>query len=166
MENIIDDLNSGDDAKIERAYETLCNLKAHTDIIELLNLLEANRQMSVLTYLALAVKSLKLNEAVPLLIRLIRDPEFNKKRGVFVGALSELDCSDYIDVISELVLDDGYEVRELALRAIESNQQPVKKEIKEKSLLILKSGLHKSNDPEKDEYIDAAIQTISSFDEK
>ena len=92
-----------------------------TDAIPtLMRLLETDPRLRVKNGAAIALRELGADEAVPHLIKLIESKEFQKQRGTFVYALQTLDWySKYSHAVARLLTDSNFEVRTMALQALD-----------------------------------------------
>ncbi len=87
----------------------------------LLKLLSEDRRIRVRDGAALALRELRANQAVPELIRLIRHPANKQTRGTLVYALQTLDWyREHAVYVATLLTVENYEVRQMALQALEA----------------------------------------------
>jgi hypothetical protein len=85
----------------------------------LLQILKSDLGMRAKNGAAIAVRELRVSEAVPHLIRLIEDSATRGKRGTLVYALQTLDWySKHTYAVARLLTDDNYEVRVMAFQAL------------------------------------------------
>ncbi len=104
----------------------------------LLRLLGSDSRIRVKNGAAIALRELGANEAVPQLIRLIESGEFRKQRGTFVYALQTLDrYSKYSYAVARLIADPNFEVRTMALQALDEAADSMSDEQKSTMLAAL-----------------------------
>jgi HEAT repeat protein len=85
-----------------------------------MNMLTKEKSTRLRNALALSLGDLQANETVPLLIKFIKDPENESKRGSFVYALQKLDCKEFFLDIVDLICTGDYEVYDHAHTIFES----------------------------------------------
>ena len=68
------------------------------------------KESNVLNTIALCLGKLKINDAVPILMEFIINPDFKNKRGSFIYALLGLDCKKYFLVFVNLMCEGDFEV--------------------------------------------------------
>ena len=113
-------LKSQDAEEVERAIRNLGESSDQRAIPFLLDMLLKEHNDNLRNVIALSLGSLKADDAVPILIQLVKKPELKNKRGSLVYALQNLDCKNYFIDIVELICDGNYEVCNHALDIFES----------------------------------------------
>lgn len=113
-------LRSSDLETVEEAVRYLGDSADQRSIPQLLEMLPSEKDDNLRNVIALSLGKLKANDAVPLLMELIRRPEYKNKRGSLVYALIDLDCKGYFSDIVEMICTGSYEVCDHALTIFES----------------------------------------------
>lgn len=81
--------------------------------------------------IALALSDIGIDDAIEPLINLIKDPKTRGSRGTLLFALAPFDCSRYIDVFIELLLEDSFETSRQSFILLENNISRLQKEEKQ-----------------------------------
>jgi HEAT repeat protein len=111
---------SGDEDQTHDAAVLVGDAGDEEAVPSLLSLLTEDPRVHVKNGAAIALRQLHANAAVPQLIKLIESPDFRHNRGTFVYALATLDWySKYSSAVAKLIPDPNYEVRCMAVRALE-----------------------------------------------
>src|SRR5205823_6669882 len=98
----------------------------------LLKLLRNDPRIRVKNGAALGLRDLSANQAVPVLIQLIENKTYRRTRGTFVYSLQTLDWySQYFYAVARLLIDENYEVREMAFMALQEAAQKMTRDQKE-----------------------------------
>lgn len=113
-------LQSADLNVVESAIKLLGFSRNRRAVPILMAMLEDAKDVNIKNALALSLGNLKANDAVPLLIKLIKAPENKNRVGSFVYALQSLDCKKYFLDIVDLICTGNYEVYDHALQVFES----------------------------------------------
>lgn len=95
------------------------NVRSKAAIHWLLTLLAQTRDGHVRNQAALALGDLQIQEAVPLIVRLLSADETTTNRGSLLFALLSLDYREYVSAIAPHLGSDVYEVMEMALQLLE-----------------------------------------------
>lgn len=108
-----------DDAAVAEALkQTVAEYGART-VPLLIRILRGNHGIAAKHVAALAVSDLSAQAALPALFGVIRSRRFRNHRGTFVYALWPLDWRRYARELAQLIADPSYEVREMAVKALE-----------------------------------------------
>jgi HEAT repeat protein len=75
-----------------------------------MEMLSDNKNILLRNMLALSLSDLKADEAVPLLMKLIKEPENVNRRGTLVYALQNLHCREYFADFVTMICTGNYEV--------------------------------------------------------
>lgn len=106
---------------------------------ELLRIFNVVKSPNLRNLIALVFSDLKYQEAVPALIAKITDQKLFNNTGTLIFALYELEVKAYFTTMIKVVCEQEYEARLMALNIIEKYAQSISPEIREESLLILKT---------------------------
>jgi hypothetical protein len=87
---------------------------------KLLEMLCIEKDINVLNELALCLGKLGVNNAVPILMEYIRNPDYEDIRGTFLYALLDLDCDEYFLDFVKLMCVGNFEVYNHSFSIIES----------------------------------------------
>jgi HEAT repeat protein len=111
---------AGNDEAAAQAVKQLASVFGERSIPWLVRVLKGDDGIAAKHAAALAVSDLAAHEAVPALFEVIRSPRFRNHNGTFVYALWELDWSRFATELARLIADRSFEVREMAVKALES----------------------------------------------
>lgn len=106
---------------------------------ELLRIFNVVKSPNLRNHIAMLFSDLKYQEAVPALIAKITDEELFNNTGTLIFALYELEVKEYFITMIKVVCEQEFEARLMALDIIEKYAQSISPEVKEKSLIILKT---------------------------
>lgn len=120
IEEVILDLKSQNLETVENAIKELGQLKDKRVIPVLMKMLSVEKNIHIKNALALSLGKLGANDAVPLLMKLIKDPENKNKNGSFIYAMQNLDCKEYFLDFTEMICTGDYEVYDHSLMVFET----------------------------------------------
>lgn len=121
LEQLIEDLRSSNlDNKIEAIQYIEEEARYKFLVPVLLDMLSIENDISVLNALALCLGKLGVNDAVPILMGYIRNPDFKNVRGSFIYALLDLDCDEYFLDFVKMICDGDFEVYDHSFLVFES----------------------------------------------
>ena len=121
LEQLIEDLRSSNlDNKIEAIQYIGDEAQYKFLAPNLLDMLSVENDIDVLNALALCLGRLGVNEAVPILMGYIRNPDFKNLRGSFIYALLDLDCDEYFMDFVKMICDGNFEVYDHSFLVFES----------------------------------------------
>lgn len=130
FEQLIKDLESSNlDNKIE-AIEYIREIQNKDLTPRLLNMLSNEDDINVLNALALCLGNLQINEAVPILMDYIKDPDFKDKIGSFIYALVDLECKAYFLDFVKMICEGSFEVFSHSFLVFESIVDDVSFDVK------------------------------------
>ncbi|WZO98810.1 HEAT repeat domain-containing protein [Isosphaeraceae bacterium EP7] len=113
------DLDSDDPAVVTEAAFQLADAGCREAVPQLLSILDRG-DLRTNNGVAYALGELKVQEAKPRLIELLRDPKTLGNRGSLMYGLMCLDCSDDFAEILPFMFDDAFEVRAKVLVILEA----------------------------------------------
>lgn len=116
----IEELKSSDLDRVRNSIRELGYSGDRRAVPVLMEMLSKEKSIGLKNALALSLGDLGADEAVPLLMSLIKEPEYENRRGSFVYALRNLNCRRYFLDIVDLICTGHYEVYHHALDIFES----------------------------------------------
>lgn len=84
--------------------------------------------------IAIALSDIGSNEAIKPIISMLSHPKTIGARGTLLYALEAFDCSAHSELITNLLLEDNFEVSRQALILLESNVDNIPIEVKQKCI--------------------------------
>jgi len=138
-EQLMKDLES---KNLENKIEAIQYIKEEKYILfvpKLLKMLSTEENINILNDLALCLGKFKINEAVPILMGYIKNPEFQNIRGSFIYALLDLDCEEYFLDFVKMICDGDFEVYDHSFLVFESIIDDAKYDQKIEALKILQN---------------------------
>lgn len=81
--------------------------------------------------IAIALSDIGSVEAVEPIIKMLQHPKTLRARGTLLYALEAFDCSDYSELIAELLFEDSFEVSRQSLLLLEANVDRIPPEKKQ-----------------------------------
>jgi len=128
-------VKDGDEDRIFNACIAVGDAGVRRGIPTLLKLLRKDPRIRVKNGAALGLRELAANEAVSTLVKLIEDPAYRKTRGTFVYALQTMSWySRFASSVAKLLVDQNYEVREMAAIALDDAERKMTREQKNQML--------------------------------
>lgn len=94
--------------------------------------------------IAIALSDIGSIEAIEPIISMLRHPKTIGARGTLLYALEAFDCSDYGELITDLLFEDSFEVSRQSLILLESNKIPI--EVKQKCIEKIQDKIERLRD--------------------
>jgi hypothetical protein len=136
FEQLIEDLESSEIDKKIKAIEYIED-KCYDLVPKLLDMLTNEDDINVLNALALCMGRLRINEAVPIIMGYIKNPDFKDKNGSFIYALLNLECRTYFLDFVKMMCEGNFEVFNHSFLIFESIIDDVNYELKFEAKEIL-----------------------------
>ena len=165
LEELIIQLASVDITLVEDAVHKIVALRATRAVPHLMALLKTTENHLLRNTIAIALRDLKVQEAVPIILYLVRNLKIKNYQGTLVYSLQTLDCKEYVVEISRIICEENFECREMALSILEGIEQ-VSTTRKKEALQLLKKCLRTCTDPHQSESIECAIEVIKEIKEQ
>lgn len=146
-------------AKIVKSLN-LNNLGAE-DKEELLRIFNVVKNPALRDQIALVFSEIKYNEAVPSLIKKIKNKELFNNTATLLLSLYDLEAKKYFTSFINIICEQEYEARLMALQLIEKYAGSISAQVKKKSLEILK--LHRAEEEKnyvKEQYVNSTLNFI------
>lgn len=141
LDNLRKELNNGD---LENALDTIEKIglmQDHTTVPTLINYLVSTSNNVLRDALAIALADIGDHQAVEPLIRLLKNSKTLKSRGTLLYALESFNCSDYAELITELLFEDNFEVSRQAFILLEAQMLHISNVVKTKCIKKIKKEL-------------------------
>lgn len=127
--------------QIEEAVKLIKQLKKEDEevIKYLISLIKSTEDSQLRNMGAIALADMNVTEAVDTIILLLKDEKTINNRGTLVYALQSFDCSEHIEFITKLFIEDNYEVSQESLSIMKSNELSITRKQKRACLNEIKN---------------------------
>ncbi|WP_377520240.1 HEAT repeat domain-containing protein [Priestia megaterium] len=155
LDNLKKELNNGDLESALDTIERIGLMQDHKTVPTLINYLVSTSNNVLRDALAIALADIGDYQAVEPLIRLLKNPKTLKSRGTLLYALESFNCSDYAELITELLFEDNFEVSRQAFILLEAQMLHISNDVKIKCIKKIKQELKEN--PAKVQFLTESI---------
>jgi HEAT repeats len=155
LDNLKKELNTDNLEKSLDTIEKIGSMQDHSTVPTLINYLVSTDNNVVRDALAIALADIGDYQAIEPLIRLLKNPKTIKSRGNLLYALESFNCSNYAELITELLFEDNFEVSRQAFILLETQMFHISKDVKTKCIKRIKQELRET--PDKVQFLTEAI---------
>lgn len=108
--------------------------------------------------IAVALSDIGSVEAVEPIVKMLKHPKTLRSRGTLLYALEAFDCSDYSELITELLFEDSFEVSRQSFLLLEANVDRISPEKKQKCIEKIQRKMDSLND--KIEFLSESLNVL------
>ncbi|BCJ42479.1 hypothetical protein GCM10010168_07790 [Actinoplanes ianthinogenes] len=151
---LVDRLDGSDRDTVVDAVDELGRRRATEAAPRLLELLRLTPDAAVRNATALALSDMVVPEAFDAIVELLRDPRTEGRRGTLLYALDPYDCAPILELLVDLALTGGYEVRMSALGLLSGVETDIDEPTWERLSSRLEAAAATADDERRAEVID------------
>jgi hypothetical protein len=129
-----------------KTIEELGNNKNTEAVHCLIKHLETTDNNVLRNAIAIALADIGCDTAIEPLIRMLKSPKTKGARGTILYALEYFDCSSHVELLTDLLFDENFEVSRQSLVLIESFLNKVPFELKQKCIQKVKNKIQSLHD--------------------
>ncbi|MDU9690179.1 HEAT repeat domain-containing protein [Priestia aryabhattai] len=155
LDKLKKELNNGG---LENALDTIEKIglmQDYTTVPTLINYLVSTNNNMLRDALAIALADIGDHQAIEPLIGLLKSPKTLKSRGTLLYALESFNCSNYAELITELLFENNFEVSRQAFILLEAQMLHISNDVKTECIKRIKQELRKT--PDKVQFLTESI---------
>ncbi|WIM97400.1 HEAT repeat domain-containing protein [Actinoplanes oblitus] len=158
---LIERLAAEDTDTVVEAADEIGRRRATEAAPRLLELLRLTPEATIRNATALALSDMEMPEAFDSIAELLRDPSTEGHRGTLLYALDPYDCLPILELLIDLALTGGYEVRMSALGLISGIEGDIDEEIWDRVRARLEAAAATAGKERRTEVIDPLLEMFS-----
>ncbi|KUL25217.1 HEAT repeat domain-containing protein [Actinoplanes awajinensis] len=151
---LIGHLDHPDPTFVAEVIQELARRNAMEAAPRVLELLRTTQEAVIRHDAALALSDMKIPEAFDAIVELLRDPRTQGRRGTLLYALDPYDCAPILELLVDLALTGGYEVRMSALGLLSGIETDIDEPTWERLSDRLKAAAATADEQRRSEVID------------
>ncbi|QDZ81101.1 HEAT repeat domain-containing protein [Priestia megaterium] len=144
LDNLKKELNTDNSEKALETIEKIGSMQDPSTVPTLIKYLVSTDNNVVRDALAIALADIGDYQAIEPLIRLLKNPKTVKSRGTLLYALESFNCSNYAELITELLFEDNFEVSRQAFILLEAQMLHISNDVKTKCIKRIKQELRET----------------------